>query len=148
VGRVIEALTVRSAAFADLSPDTLYEVLRLRSEVFVVEQECVFLDLDGRDTEPDAVHLWLASDGVVIACARVLPDAGGGSSIGRVVTARPHRREGLGTALLTAALALAPRPVAINAQSRLLAWYADFGFAPDGDEFVEDGILHTPMVLR
>ena len=149
MGGVVEALSVpvvRSASFAELPVATLYDLLRLRSDVFVVEQSCVFLDQDGRDTEPGVMHLWIEDGGAVVACARVLPEASG-SSIGRVVTARTHRRSGLGAALMEAALVVAPRPVHLNAQSHLVPWYGRFGFSPDGDEFLEDGIPHTPMVL-
>jgi ElaA protein len=151
VGGIVEALTaplvVRAAAFADLAPATLYGILRLRSDVFVVEQDCVFLDADGRDSEPGAVHLWIEEDGEVVGCARVLDEADG-SSIGRVVTARSHRRRGVGAALVRAGIEHAARPAAINAQSQLVDWYAGFGFEVAGAEFVEDGIPHTPMVLR
>jgi ElaA protein len=123
----------------------LYGILRLRAEVFVVEQECMYLDPDGRDAEPTAVHMWIGSDPVV-AYLRVLREAVG-SSIGRVVT-DPHRRhERFGARLMESALRIAPRPIAINAQSRLQPWYAGFGFVGCGDEFLEDGIAHVPMVL-
>ncbi len=125
----------------------LYGILRLRSEVFVLEQTCVYLDPDGRDLEPGARHVWIENDdGFIVGCARVLPEADG-SSIGRVVTDPTRRRSGVGAALMDSALGLAARPTHINAQSHLADWYARFGFVVDGDEFVEDGIPHTPMVV-
>jgi ElaA protein len=143
VERVVEALA------ADLTADQLYRLLRLRAEVFVVEQACVYLDPDGRDLEPATRHLWLedGASGVVVAALRVLAEPGGGSSVGRVVTAPSHRSQGLGARLVAEALEGAPRPVHINAQSHLVEWYGRFGFVVDGAEFVEDGIPHTPMVL-
>ncbi|HEX7167731.1 MAG TPA: GNAT family N-acetyltransferase [Acidimicrobiales bacterium] len=145
---------VRSARFAELSTATLYGVLRLRAEVFVVEQQCVYLDLDGRDTDPTTTHWWIEGDGGdVLAYLRLLrvpssDDVSGrkaGSAIGRVVTAGGLRNRGLGSRLLTAALRVAPRPVRIDAQSRLVPWYATFGFVTTGDEFLEDGIAHVPL---
>jgi ElaA protein len=142
--RVVEALA------ADLTAAQLYGLLRLRAEVFVVEQACVYLDPDGRDLEPATRHLWVEDgDGDVVACLRVLDEpADGSASIGRVVTAPSARSRGLAAALVQRALAPpTPRPVRINAQSHLVDWYARFGFVVDGDEFVEDGIAHTPMVV-
>lgn len=78
---------MHSAPFADLDVSTLYALLRLRSDVFVVEQQCVYPDLDGRDTEPDTVHVWLTDpSGAVTACLRVLTEPDGTARIGRVVT--------------------------------------------------------------
>lgn len=116
--------------------------------MFVVEQECAYLDPDGRDLEPSARHLWVESDGgEVLSALRVLASDAGGCSIGRVVTAPAHRSRGLAARLVEAALADAPRPVRINAQSHLAGWYGRFGFGPAGAEFIEDGIPHVPMVL-
>lgn len=147
--RVVEALTanVRSAAFADLTPSVLYGILRLRSVVFVVEQDCVYLDADGRDPQDGAVHLWVEDDGEVVACARMLPEEVG-SSIGRLVAAPSHRGRGLGESVMGHALALAPRPARIHAQSHLAEWYAGMGFVRCGPEFLEDGIPHVPMVVE
>ena len=125
----------------------LYSILRLRSEVFVEEQACAFLDLDGRDTEAGAWHFWVQAGPEVVSYLRVLAEYRG-SSIGRVVTRSGFRHRGLATRLVATALELAPRPVAINAQVRLVAWYAGFGFGRSGEDFMEDGILHTPMELE
>jgi ElaA protein len=146
VERVVEALTVRSAPFAELAPHVVYGILRLRSVVFVMEQDCVFLDADGRDVEPGAVHLWVEDGGEVVACARVLPEAEG-ASIGRLVTAPSHRRRGLGEALMRSAMSTAGRPARIHAQSHLAGWYGGMGFVVCGPEFLEDGIPHVPMVV-
>jgi ElaA protein len=146
VERVVEALTIRSAPFAELSPSVVYGILRLRSVVFVMEQDCVFLDADGRDVEAGAVHLWVSDGDEVVACARVLPEAEG-VSIGRLVTAPSHRRRGLGEALMRAAMSMAGRPARIHAQSHLAGWYGRMGFSVCGDEFLEDGIPHVAMVI-
>lgn len=116
--------------------------------MFVVEQACVYLDPDGRDLEPSTRHVWIEDGGAVVAAARVLTEADGASSIGRVVTAPSHRRRGLAADLVRTAMEGAPRPVRINAQSPLVDWYSRFGFEVAGDEFVEDGIPHTPMAVH
>lgn len=147
---------VRVSRFADLDARTLYGLLRLRSDVFVVEQECLFLDLDGRDLEPGTLHVWVdTADAVPAAYLRVV-DHGAYLKIGRVVTAPAARGRGLGAVLLRRALAevaadagdgAAGRPVVLDAQSHLAGWYARFGFERSGEDFVEDGIAHTPMRL-
>jgi ElaA protein len=131
---------IHEAAFDELDARTLYAILRLRAEVFVVEQDCPYLDPDGRDQ--DARHLWIEQDGAVVAYLRILP-----GKLGRVVTHPTARGTGLATELVRRALELADRPVRIDAQSRLGPWYGTFGWVQDGDEFLEDGIAHIPMRL-
>lgn len=139
--------TVRSARLADLDPHTLHALLRLRVDVFVVEQRCPYPDLDGRDTEPGTWHVWLERDGLVVGCLRVLEEPGGGGRIGRVAVAPPARRAGAGRALLEHGLALSRRPVHADVQSHLASWYGRCGFEVVGEEFIEDGIPHVPMRL-
>lgn len=140
-------MRIRSAAFADLDPGTLYALLRLRVDVFVVEQACPYPELDGRDVEPSARHHWIEDDGRILACLRVLAEPGGATRVGRVATAPDARGRGLAARLLRAVLEDLPRPVVIDAQAHLADWYATFGFTRAGDDVVEDGILHTPMRL-
>jgi ElaA protein len=145
-----DGLALHVAPFADLGPATLYALLRLRAEVFVVEQACAFNDLDGRDLEPTARHCWLAgaADGAPVAYLRVLTDPGATTRIGRVVTVPTHRHQGLAERLVRHAvehLASPGHPVVLDAQSHLVPWYQRLGFAVDGAEFLEDGIPHTPM---
>lgn len=137
---------LRRAGFADLTPTELYAILRLRVDVFVVEQTCPYPELDGRDTEPGTVHLWYERDGAVAAYVRILAEPDGGARIGRVCTAADARGAGLAGSLVEAAVAeLGDRPIALGAQSHLTAFYARYGFRPAGPEYVEDGIPHTPM---
>jgi ElaA protein len=134
---------VHRASWHDLSPTTAYRLLQLRSLVFVVEQDCVYLDPDGRDLEPDARHYWA---GDVDAALRLLTEPDGSRRIGRVVTHPDARGRGLAAALVTAAVADAgDGPIVLDAQSHLTAWYEEFGFVVDGPSFEEDGIPHTPM---
>ncbi len=118
--------------------------------MFVVEQECPYLDPDGRDMEPGTVHLWAdpePSAPTVAAALRVLTQPDGTRRIGRVVTAADRRGTGLAGKLLDHALGLVPpgTPVELDAQLRLEPWYEGWGFARSGDEFLEDGIVHVPM---
>lgn len=142
---------VRSARLPELDPLTLYALLRLRTDIFVVEQECAYPELDGRDAEPDTEHLWLEVDGEPVATLRVLkeppgPDGRARYRIGRVATHREHRGHGYAAALLGEALArVGDAPVDIDAQVPLAEWYGRFGFARSGADFVEDGIPHLPM---
>jgi ElaA protein len=134
--------------FEQLDAATAYAVWRLRQDVFVVEQECPYPDLDGRDVEPGTVHVVLTSDDEVVGYARVLDD-GSQWRIGRVLLARSARGQGLADRVMRAALEhAAGRDVVLDAQSPLAGWYGSFGFEADGAEFLEDGIPHTPMRLR
>lgn len=141
-------ITTTAGPFGSLDGATAYAVWRLRQDVFVVEQECAYPDLDGRDDEPGTQHVLLREDDELLGYARVLDDADTWR-IGRVVLARRGRGRGLADVLMRAALAVAPeRDVVLDAQSPLVGWYATFGFETDGEEFLEDGIPHTPMRLR
>jgi ElaA protein len=140
-------MDVRDAATADLDAGTLYRILKLRVDVFVVEQECAYPELDGRDLEPGTRQLWVEDAGEVVATLRVLDD-GAVVRIGRVATAMAARSAGHAGRLMQRALELAgDRDVVLDAQSYLQGWYEKFGFVRTGDEFLEDGIPHVPMQL-
>jgi ElaA protein len=134
---------------ADLDAATLYALLRLRVDVFVVEQRCPYPELDGRDLDASTRHLWLARPGrpaEPLACLRLLADPGGGTRIGRVCVAVDARGAGLAGRLMSAALdAAGDGPVVLHAQAHLVAFYRRYGFAVTGAEYVEDGIPHVPM---
>ncbi|MEZ5262090.1 MAG: GNAT family N-acetyltransferase [Acidimicrobiia bacterium] len=139
-------LRLRAARWVDIDPVTAYRLAALRSAVFVVEQQCPYLDLDGRDLEAATTQLWFeAAGGQVVAALRVMAEAGGGWRIGRVVTDPAHRAAGLARRLLEQAMAGRTGPFVLDAQSYLTEWYGRFGFVVDGPAFVEDGIPHTPM---
>ena len=138
---------ISAQPFAALDARAAYDVWRLRQQVFVVEQECAYPDLDGRDPEPGTRHVLLTDDGELVGYARVLDDATTWR-IGRVLLAPAARGRGLADQLVRTALDVCPdRDVVLDAQSPLTGWYATFGFAPDGAEFLEDGIPHVPMRL-
>lgn len=147
-------------AWHEMGREELYALLRLRSEVFVVEQDCVYQDLDDKDQA--GVHLWLErtespahAGGRILACTRLLPPGvsyEGEVSIGRVVTAPDIRRDGWGRKLMARSLdELRARwpgwGVHISAQQYLERFYADFGFETSGDPYLEDGIPHIGMTL-
>jgi ElaA protein len=138
-------LEVHDAAAADLPPGLLYGILRLRAEVFVVEQGAAYLDPDGRDLEPGARQVWVAESDRVVATGRILDD-GDARRLGRLATAPSHRGRGLATALVEHFLTATAGPWRLDAQAHLAGWYERFGFVLDGPEFVdEDGIPHVPM---
>ena len=137
--------TVTAVPFEQLDSRTAYAVWRLRQEVFVVEQECPYPDLDGRDLEPDTRHVVLQDGDDVLGYARVLDDRDVWR-IGRVVLVSAARGRGLADALMTTALQVCGgRDVVLDAQSPLADWYAGFGFEVTGPEFLDDGIPHLPM---
>nr|WP_296066239.1 GNAT family N-acetyltransferase [uncultured Actinoplanes sp.] len=138
---------LRTASFRDLEIRTLYAILQLRSDVFVVEQECAYADPDGRDTEPGTRHVWIERGGEIRAYLRILDDDGV-QRIGRVVTAKSARGEGLAGRLVEHALTIiGNRPSVLDAQAYLVDFYAKFGYQQTGPEFIEDGIPHVPMRL-
>jgi ElaA protein len=147
----VTELEVHVARASEVSPVTLYRILQLRVDVFVVEQRCAYRELDGRDLEPDAWLLWVAEpSGTVLATLRIVRDASA-VRIGRVATVRSARSRGLAARLMWRALELsdsAGDDVVLDAQSPLRAWYERFGFAVSGELFDEDGIPHVPMTRR
>jgi ElaA protein len=137
----------------DLDAQTLYELLKLRVEVFVVEQAIPYPELDGRDLLTETRHFWLERpDGEVICTLRLMEEHAGGEKtfrIGRLCTKRGARGQGHTSRLLRAALAeVGNYPCRINAQTYLAEMYSRFGFIRDGADFVDDGVPHVPMLRR
>ncbi|WP_221447728.1 GNAT family N-acetyltransferase [Saccharothrix violaceirubra] len=136
---------MRVAGANALGAAELYELLRLRVDVFVVEQECAYPELDGRDLEPGTRHFWV-HDGVPVAYLRTLAEPDGTVRIGRVCTAKQARGLGHGRRLMVAALdEVGVRTCVLDAQTYVVDFYASFGFMVEGDEFIEDGIPHRRM---
>jgi ElaA protein len=135
-----------------LTPAQVYDIMRLRSAVFVVEQNCAFEEMDGRDGE-GCLHLCGYDEGKLVAYARLLEPGLGymDPSLGRICTAQSHRSMGLGKALMKVGLEELERlypgqRIRIGAQVYLTRFYQDFGFQIDGNEYLEDGIPHIEMV--
>jgi len=140
---------VRRSWSADLDTATLYALLALRVEIFVVEQACPYPELDGLDLLPDTRHLWLADNDEVLCTLRLmqLERDNRDFRIGRLCTAKTARGQGHGRRLMQAALAeVGSTACRVNAQSHLADFYGDLGFTRDGAEFTEDGIPHVPML--
>jgi ElaA protein len=147
-GEVMSA-TVHRARAADLDIRLLYELLRLRVDVFVVEQASPYSELDGRDLEDGTRHYWLADDGggaPMLGCLRLLREPDDVFRIGRVCTARSARGRGLGRQLIQAALAeVGDAPCVLDAQEHLADLYRGYGFVPTGPTYDWDGVTHLPM---
>lgn len=155
--------------FAELTPAELYGIMQLRSRIFVVEQECVFLDPDGVDALPETLHVFYPRSAQPMrdthgsefgrdlgpwAYARLLPaDVPDGPaarpdarSISRVITHPDARGQGWARRLLSDLVTRwSDHDLTLNAQSHLEGLYGSFGFRPNGPRFLEDGIEHTPM---
>ncbi len=137
--------------FETLSLTQLYSLLRLRQEVFVLEQDCVYLDVDGRDI--GALQLFAQQRGEVVACCRILAPGVkyAEASIGRVCTALSQRGRGVGVTLMQRAVACCEQHypgqgIRISAQQYLKAFYESFGFVQVSDVYDEDGIPHIEML--
>jgi ElaA protein len=138
--------TVHHSVWRDLDPVTLHHLLALRINVFVVEQKCLYPELDGRDIEPQTEHLWTADEQGPTAYLRVLAEPDGSARVGRVCTRADARGQGLAALLMDEVLTLtAGRVVVLEAQEYLTGWYARFGFVPTGPSYLDDGIPHVPM---
>lgn len=142
----------RLKPFDRLAAEELYQAMRLRSQVFVVEQQCIYLDADGKDQQ--AFHLLGYSAEKVIAYARLFAPGKyfKEAAIGRIVVAEEVRGQGAGKALMAESLEIARRmygagPVRIGAQKHLTAFYEGFGFGVAGPEYLEDGIPHVEMLV-
>jgi ElaA protein len=133
------------AHLSEMDPVTLYQVLKIRVDVFVVEQTALFADLDGRDLEDGTLIAWAQEGSEVLATIRILTEPEH-SEIGRVATAFTARGRGLAAELIRRAVAEhGHRELRMGAQKRLAEWYGRFGFVISGPDYVEDDIVHVPM---
>ncbi len=140
--------------FDQLTPSELYDILQLRQEVFVVEQNCPYQDCDDKDR--DAWHLMGRNEsGKLICYTRLLPRGIAYpeySSIGRVISSPSARGTGVGKELMVKSIEMCrflfpEESIKIGAQTYLLRFYEGFGFCSTGEEYLEDGIPHTKMIL-
>jgi ElaA protein len=141
------ATSVHRAYTADLDADQLYRLLRLRVQVFVIEQQCPYQELDGRDLERGTRHFWIDPTGDrVLAYLRLLEDPGGTLRISRVCTALDARGTGLASKLMRTVIAeIQRRPSVLSAQAPTVEFYRSFGYTEVGQEYLEDGIPHIDM---
>ncbi|WP_122939994.1 GNAT family N-acetyltransferase [Brachybacterium sp. EE-P12] len=141
------------AVLDDVPVRTLYLLMKLRQDVFTMEQGATDADLDGRELEAGTELLWIQEAGEPIAHLRLLREADGTVRIGRVAVRADRRRGGHGRRLMVAALERAREltpsaEVHLDAQAYLETWYASMGFETVGGMFLEAGIEHVAMVLR
>ena len=139
--------TLHRSWAADLDAATLYELLRLRVNVFVVEQRSPYTELDGRDLEPRARHYWLTgAEHPVLGCVRLLKEPDRGHRIGRLCVAAPKRGHGLGRQLMDAVLAeVGEGACRADVRQPLASFYARYGFAPVGEPYDWAGVTHVPL---
>ena len=142
----------RQERFEQLAPSCLYDILRLRHQVFGIEQDCFYEDLDGLDQS--AHHLWCYRDAELLAYLRALPPVRPGeySKLGRIVTAPAARGLGLGRELVACGIQYNFRQwpdsdIKISAQAHLQKFYSGFGFQVLGEVYLEIGIPHIDMQL-
>lgn len=145
-------IAVLSRPGAELTAVQLHDLLRLRVDVFVVEQKSSYPEIDGQDLLASTRHFWIPGelDGTnpkgIAGCLRMLAEPGGVVRIGRVCTAVWARGTGLGVRLMTAAMDVAGNAECVlHSQTYVQDFYARFGFRTEGDEFDDDGIMHITM---
>lgn len=151
----MEKLTWNLKWFEELSPAELYELLQVRSEVFVIEQQCIYPDMDNKDKK--CLHLMgrNAENGTLVAYSRIVPPGISYTepSIGRVLTAPSVRSLSYGKELLEQSIAATRKmypqqSIRIGAQTYLIRFYHSFGFQEVGEVYDEDGIDHIEMILK
>jgi|SRR5690625_325714 len=147
----MNAIKIRRKGFSELTTEELYQILRLRSEVFVVEQDCVYQDIDNQDQK--AHHVLMNLKDELIAYARIFPPEVyfKEASIGRVLVKDNFRGKGLAHDLMSYAIQKVlqlwkPEQIKISAQTYLIEFYQQHEFRTTGDEYLEDGILHINMI--
>ncbi len=144
-------LSINTKTFNELSTTELYDILQLRSEVFVVEQDCVYQDLDGKDIK--ALHVLGFKNNKVVAYTRVFKpgDYFNEASIGRVVVAQSERKHKYGYVIMEASIEAVKNnykttKIKLSAQCYLKSFYDNLGFKAEGAEYLEDGIPHIAML--
>ena len=143
-------MEINTYNFSSLNTDQLYGLLQLRSEVFVVEQDCVYQDIDGKDQK--ALHVLGTVEGNIVAYTRIFKpgDYLEKAAIGRVVVAPDFRKRDFGKAIMQASIAAVENhfnttAIGLSAQTYLLNFYNDLGFSAIGETYLEDGIPHIYM---
>ena len=144
-------MKVEAKKFSELSVKELYELLKLRTEIFVVEQECIYQDMDGKDNK--AVHI-LGKEDTLVAYTRIFGpgDYYDEPSIGRVVVDKKRRGEDKGKEIMNESINyiknnMQEKEIVLSAQKYLDKFYRDLGFKSEGEDYLEDGIPHQKMRL-
>lgn len=144
-------MEVKVKTFNELTNRELHDILQLRSEVFVVEQDCVYQDIDGKDNQ--ALHVFGYKNKELITYTRCFPPGAyfEQASIGRVVVRSDERKHGYGHQIMEASMIAikekyGTEEIKLSAQTYLVEFYRSHGFEPTGDEYLEDGIPHIAMI--
>jgi ElaA protein len=139
--------------FSELDTEDLYQILRLRSEVFVVEQDCVYQDIDNKDQ--NAIHIYYKENDEIVAYTRIFKPGYyyENPSIGRVVVSKKNRGKYLGKKVMMDSIEyikqnIKGEKIELSAQKYLDNFYKDLGFYKIGEDYLEDGIPHQRMILR
>ena len=138
--------------YNDLSKDQFFDILKLRIEIFVVEQCCYYQELDYEDKE--AFHVSIYNDGIIVAVGRIIPNLHNKEvKIGRIAVRMEHRKKGLAYKMMKDIMNFLSKDyknfsVLLSAQTYLIEFYQSFGFKEVGDNYLEDGIEHINMVLK
>lgn len=145
------SLEISVKTFEELTIHELHDLLQLRSEVFVVEQDCVYQDIDGKDHK--ALHIIGKKEGTIVAYTRFFPPGiyFEEAAIGRVVVAKNQRKHKFGNDIMTASIdaikaTYNTTQIKLSAQTYLIKFYESHGFTPTGKEYLEDGIPHIAMI--
>ena len=138
--------------YNDLSKDQFFDILKLRIEIFVVEQCCYYQELDNEDKE--AFHVSIYNDGIIVAVGRIIPNLHNKEvKIGRIAVKMEHRKKGLAYKIMKDIMNFISKKyknfsVLLSAQTYLIEFYQSFGFNEIGNTYLEDGIEHINMVLK
>ena len=138
--------------YNDLSKDQFFDILKLRIEIFVVEQCCYYQELDNEDKE--AFHVSIYNDGIIVAVGRIIPNLHNKEvKIGRIAVKIEHRKKGLAYKMMKDIMNFISKKyknfsVLLSAQTYLIEFYQLFGFKEIGNTYLEDGIEHINMVLK
>lgn len=147
-----DIMTITCKEFSELTPAELYEILKLRCDIFIVEQNCPYPDIDGLD--PRSMHMTIWEEGALAAYIRLLPEGlsfADAASIGRVTVNRDFRRGGRARAIMLEGIryikeSFGADKIKISAQQYLIEFYSSLGFSPCSEGYLEDGIPHIDMV--
>ena len=138
--------------YKDLSKDQFFDILKLRIEIFVVEQCCYYQELDNEDKE--AFHVSIYNDGIIVAVGRIIPNLHNKEvKIGRIAVKMEHRKKGLAYKIMKDIMNFISKKyknfsVLLSAQTYLIEFYQSFGFKEIGNTYLEDGIEHINMILK
>lgn len=144
-------MDIQIRTFSELNTSQLYKILQIRAAVFIVEQDCVYQDIDGKDLI--ALHVLAYEQNQLVAYTRIFKagDYAQNASIGRVLVSIDHRKRAYGKAIMKASIAAIETHfnstlIEISAQTYLLNFYESLGFRPEGESYLEDGIPHIKML--